>query len=400
MPRQVDAAAAGSRHHGDGRAHQPAAPHRCMRGAARSSRPAAARADLHGAARPTCRRCTLPDSGTTSCTAPTMFVSRTGAPIARARRHRAMPSSRWAAFEKLGLGAPKLDRDERRAKHVVIAYRLLGFVDPHDHRGRADRLHRDDRVLLRERQLDRADGGVGDRREGRRRCRRSSPSGRTTATRSRPISTQAERAIAVQQAFQAEFAKAIKSDLEGRKAALVRMHELATTAASTRAQIRNANSAYASASQQQMAEEWKAGLIDRQRDARRQVPARADLELEPVARRAPGRVRDARRRSRRADAARSRRCSRTPTRDDALSLRRPQDQAGVRGVAARDPEGDRGRATRSRRALEREDKLLASLKQSSYLRALSRSRAGRVRAVRQPQEGREGRRRSTAASSA
>src|SRR5262249_46528470 len=63
--------------------------------------------------------------------------------------------------------------------------------------------------------------------------------------------------------YQAEFAKAIRSDLDGRKAALSRMYELANQAAATRAQIRRSNSAYATAAQKQMAAEWKAGLIDR-----------------------------------------------------------------------------------------------------------------------------------------
>src|SRR5207253_6584707 len=34
--------------------------------------------------------------------------------------------SRWAAFEKLGLRAPKLDA-AKLSKHVVTAYRMLGF---------------------------------------------------------------------------------------------------------------------------------------------------------------------------------------------------------------------------------------------------------------------------------
>jgi hypothetical protein len=74
---------------------------------------------------------------------------------------------------------------------------------------------------------------------------------------------QSERAIKVQQAFQGEFAKAIQSDLDGRKAALERMHQLAHAAASTRTQIKRSNNAYANESQRRMAEEWKAGLIDR-----------------------------------------------------------------------------------------------------------------------------------------
>jgi hypothetical protein len=74
---------------------------------------------------------------------------------------------------------------------------------------------------------------------------------------------QAERAIVVQQRFQTEFARAIKSDLDGRKLALERIRALANAAAGTRAAIRGQNSAFAAASRKRMAEEYKAGLIDR-----------------------------------------------------------------------------------------------------------------------------------------
>jgi len=74
---------------------------------------------------------------------------------------------------------------------------------------------------------------------------------------------QAERAIVAQQSFQAEFVKAIKGDLAGRKAALGRMKSLASTAAGTRSAIQNQNSAYAGAARRRMKEEYAAGLIDR-----------------------------------------------------------------------------------------------------------------------------------------
>lgn len=169
--------------------------------------------------------------------------------------------SKWAVFEKLGLGAPKIDH-KKLSGHVVTAYRLLGFVilsiivvvlvgylvttaffymsdtwvvpmavSPTD-----------EKVVSLQSQL----------------AERQTNRDRTAADLE-----QAERAIAVQQEFQEQFAKAIKSDLEGRKAALGRMYELAAVAASTRRQIKKNNNAYASASQKRMAEEWRAGLIDR-----------------------------------------------------------------------------------------------------------------------------------------
>jgi hypothetical protein len=74
---------------------------------------------------------------------------------------------------------------------------------------------------------------------------------------------EAMRAIAAEQRFQLEFVKSIKSDLEGRQAALGRVRQLASAAASTRSQIRGANQAYAAASAQRMTREYGAGLIDR-----------------------------------------------------------------------------------------------------------------------------------------
>jgi hypothetical protein len=74
---------------------------------------------------------------------------------------------------------------------------------------------------------------------------------------------EAERAVVAEQRFQLEFVRSIKSDLEGRQAALGRVRQLASAAASTRNQIRGANQAYASASVNRMAKEYGAGLIDR-----------------------------------------------------------------------------------------------------------------------------------------
>ncbi|MGE0398821.1 MAG: hypothetical protein AB7T06_19085 [Kofleriaceae bacterium] len=74
---------------------------------------------------------------------------------------------------------------------------------------------------------------------------------------------QAERAIVAQQTFQEEFAKAIRGDLENRKQALARIKNLANTAAGTRAAISSQNRAYAGAARKRMAAEYAAGLIDR-----------------------------------------------------------------------------------------------------------------------------------------
>lgn len=168
----------------------------------------------------------------------------------------------WAEYEALGLGKPKAGAQQQAAKLIVNAYRMLGFgiltiivvvligyiastafyyfsnswivpmaVSPTD-----------EKVVSLQAQL---------------------AEQQNTRDRLTDELQQAERAILAQQTFQAEFAKAIRSDLEGRKLALERVQELATAAAQTRAAIKSQNAAYANASRQRMAQEYAAGLIDR-----------------------------------------------------------------------------------------------------------------------------------------
>jgi hypothetical protein len=73
----------------------------------------------------------------------------------------------------------------------------------------------------------------------------------------------ADRYIAVQQSFQAEFAEAIKADLSGRKAALSRIKQVAKDYGTARDRIRKSNAAFASSSRKKMNQEYAAGLIDR-----------------------------------------------------------------------------------------------------------------------------------------
>ncbi|HEY5922913.1 MAG TPA: hypothetical protein VIV11_14640 [Kofleriaceae bacterium] len=276
-------------------------------------------------------------------------------------------SSRWAAFERLGLKAPMLDR-QKWSGRVVNAYRALGFViltiivvvligylittaffymsnswivpmaiSPTD-----------EKVVSLQAQL----------------AERQTNRDRTAAELD-----QAERAIAVQQEFQLEFAKAIKSDLEGRKAALQRMYELSSIAASTRAQIKRSNSAYASQQQKRMAEEWKAGLIDRDAmlNGKFQIAQISGSNLSLAERQAEYETRaadlDAQTRSLEALLASS-------TTGEALSydvLKIKQEYEASR------LETQRAIQNRDmlKSALERDDKLLESLKKSSYLRAIA-----------------------------
>jgi hypothetical protein len=274
--------------------------------------------------------------------------------------------SRWAMFEQLGLRAPAID-PKKWTKHVVNAYRMIGFailtvivmvligyiattaffyvsdswvvpmaISPTD-----------DKVLSLQQQL---------------------AAQQMTRDKTAADLDDAERAIVVQQAFQNEFAKAILSDLGDRKAALERMHMLATAAASTRAQIRTSNSDYASASQQQMAQEWRAGLIDRQQmlAGKFQVAQISSSNLSLAERQAEYEVRaqDLEAQTRSLEAL----LANTPTKDamsyDVLKIKQEYETSRLETQKAI------GQRDMLKLALDREDNLLKTLKQTSYLRAL------------------------------
>jgi hypothetical protein len=275
--------------------------------------------------------------------------------------------ARWAAFEKLGLVAKTID-PKQWSKHVVTAYRLLGFailtiivvvligyitttaffywsdswvvptaLSPTDEKivslqaQLAERQNQRDQIAVA---LD-----------------------------------QAERAITVQQAFQGEFAKAIQSDLDGRKAALERMHQLAAAAASTRAQIRRSNSAYATASQARMQQEWKAGLIDRTAmlSGKFQIAQITSSNLSLAERQAEyeSRAADLESQTRSLEALLSNKSGVEAMSYDVLKIKQEYESSRLdtqKAIETRDT---------LRIALAREDKLVASLKQSSYLRAMN-----------------------------
>ena len=279
----------------------------------------------------------------------------------------AKPAGKWAAFEKLGLIAPKLD-PKKLSKHVVTAYRMLGFsiltiivivlvgyiaettffylsdswivpmaIAPTD-----------EKVVSLQAQL----------------TERQNVRDRTAADLA-----DAERAIAVQQAFQAEFQKAIQSDLDGRKAALDRMHELAAAAASTRASIRRSNSDYAAASQRRMAQEYAAGLIDRQSmlAGKFQLAQISSSNLSLAERQADYEVKaaDLEAQTRSLEALLANTSSDVPMSYDVLKIKQEYESSRLqtqKAIEMRD-------ALKS--SLEREDKLVDSLKHSSYLRALN-----------------------------
>jgi hypothetical protein len=178
----------------------------------------------------------------------------------------------------------------------------------------------------------------------------------------------AERAIAVQEEFQNEFARAIKSDLDGRKGALDRMHQLASAAASTRASIRRSNSAYASASHRQMAQEWRAGLVDRQQmlAGKFQLAQISSSNLSLAERQAEFETRaaDLEAQTRSLEALLANTTTDAAISYDVLKIKQEYEASRL--------ETQKAIETRDmlKLSLEREEKLLDSLKHTSYLRAM------------------------------
>ncbi|HEU0036259.1 MAG TPA: hypothetical protein VFQ53_36855 [Kofleriaceae bacterium] len=275
---------------------------------------------------------------------------------------------KWSVYESIGLGRPKLPNAQQAAKLVVNAYRLLGFtiltlivivlvgyiaqtvffyfsdswVEP------IAISASDEKVVSLEAQL---------------------AEQQNTRDRIADELTQTERTIEAQQAFQLQFAKAIKSDLDGRKAALSRIRALASSAASTRRAIKNENSAYASASRRKMAEEYKAGLIDRAAmlSGKYQIAQISSSNLSLAERQAEFETRAAEleAQTRSLDAI----LANTAATDTTLSyevLRIKQEYEASRLDLAKSIEArDTLRAN-----LERQDRIVKSLQQTSYLRAV------------------------------
>ncbi len=175
----------------------------------------------------------------------------------------ANPDSRWAIFTQLGLGPPPAeDGKKKRAKLIVDAYRGLGFAvlslivfvlvgyiatslfyfvsDSWVQPMKVSKT--DEKVLALQSEL----------------AEQANARDRIVADLNH-----ADRYIEVQQTFQAQFADAIRADLEGRKHALGRARDLAQEYGAARSKISKQNSAYASASRKRMNEEYAAGLIDR-----------------------------------------------------------------------------------------------------------------------------------------
>ncbi|MCB9558944.1 MAG: hypothetical protein H6708_00890 [Kofleriaceae bacterium] len=182
-------------------------------------------------------------------------------PMVAAPPPRVSDAERWKVFEDLGLGRPAADPQQTQ-KMLVNTYRALGFavltiivvvligyiatsvfyfvsdswIQPMAVSAS------DERVLALQAQVAEQEN-VRDRMAAE--------------------LAHADRYIAVQQDYQAEFAAAIRADLEGRRNALDRARSLAHQYGSARRKVERNNAAFANASKKRMAQEYAAGLIDR-----------------------------------------------------------------------------------------------------------------------------------------
>jgi hypothetical protein len=276
------------------------------------------------------------------------------------------PVGRWGEFEELGLTAPPQPA-QKLSKLVVSVYRVLGFsiltiivavlvgyitmtafyyfsdswivpvaIQPSD-----------DKVVTLQAQL-------AEQQNARDKLANDLD--------------QAERAIKAQEAFQAAFAKAVRGDLANRKIALGKLRDLATNAKGTRAAVRGANAAYAGAAQKRMAEEYAAGLIDRNGmlTGRFQLAQISTSNLTLAERQAEYETRaaDLEAQTRSLDAILADSATDAELSYDVLKIKQEHDASKL----------ELAKATETRdtlkAALARQDQIVAGIKRSAYLRAL------------------------------
>lgn len=179
----------------------------------------------------------------------------------------------------------------------------------------------------------------------------------------------AETGIRAEQAFQLEFAKAIRTDLAGRRAALDRVRALADQAAATRRHIRVSNDAFAASSADRMGKEYQAGLIDRQqlltgKYTLAQIDG-ANLSLAERQADYETQAQDLATATRSLDAVLSQKGATAALSYDVLKIKRDYDASKLAVARA---ERDRTRLIAS---LARQDQILAGIRSSAYLRALA-----------------------------
>ncbi len=275
------------------------------------------------------------------------------------------PGQEWAEFKRIGLG-PKSTVSAGFGKVIVAAYRVLGFgilttivfalvgylattgfymvstswvvptiVSPTD-----------DKVVALKSEL------ASQQNERERIARELSD---------------AERAMESEQSFQANFAAAIASDRDGRLSALHRTRVLAGAAAQTRAEIRATSEAFAQDASARMTEQYGAGMIDRHDmlDGKHQLAQISSTNLSLAERQAAFET-ESSELARQANALGALLSDGdAPLSYDVLKIKRDLDTSRValaKSIAVRDT---------LRASLTRQDELLAGLRSSAYLRAVT-----------------------------
>ncbi len=277
------------------------------------------------------------------------------------------PPAKWQGFEEIGLAAPS-PITKKAQKLVVSSYRLLGFgilsiivivlvayiattafyFLNHSWITPVAISANDDKVVALQSQL-----------------------AAQLNERAKLVSDldQAERAIAAEQMFQLEFAKAIQRDVASRRAALGRVQQLAHAAAATRDEIRRTNGAYSSQTVTRMKDEYDAGLIDRQQMLAGKYElaqiTSANLSLAERQAEFDQRAAELASETQSLDALLADKSQTGALSYDVLKIEREYEASKLQ--LAKDLEdGERLKAS-----LEREDKIIDGVRSSAYLRALA-----------------------------
>jgi hypothetical protein len=277
-------------------------------------------------------------------------------------------SGKWHEFEAIGLGNPPSKVANTAAKLAVSTYRLVGFgvltlivlvllgyigttafyflsktwVTP------VDVSPSDEKVVALQMQLatqlNEREKLIGDL-------------------------DQAERAAEAEQAFQLEFARAIKLDLSDRQHALAKVRSLADSAASVRAEIRRTNDDYSVQTVSRMQDEYKAGLIDRQQmlAGKYQLAQITSSNLSLAERQAEFEQRAAQLRSetKSLDAILADKEATGALSYDVLKIKRDYDASKL------ELQKDVDARKHVQASIARIDKIIDSIKQSAYLRAVN-----------------------------
>jgi len=182
---------------------------------------------------------------------------------------------------------------------------------------------------------------------------------------------QAERNIIAEQEFQKEFAKAIKRDLQGRRAALQSAQRLAQKAAATRAQISVTNGEYSQQAEKRMGDEFAAGMIDRDAmlQGKYQLAQITSANLSLAERQAEfdQRAAELAVQAQSLDAILANKSDKAALSYEVLEIARDYEASKLVLASALDT---RKRVTES---IQRQDKIIEGIKQSAYLRALEDS---------------------------